>query len=90
MKLPNYKKITSGDYASCWFCGKDTHYCLFERDGSESWSCQQHALKYSKNAKFQRLVKKTLQKQLSLISDKKSRVKNEKVGILNHKSRSNC
>ena len=83
MKLPNYKKITSGDYASCWYCQKPTYYCLFERDGSEIWCCVNCALKYSNNVKFQRIVRKHQQKGLSLKKNKILCVKNGQVGLLN-------
>ena len=32
---PKWRKITSGDFASCWFCGYDTYSSLSFSNGDE-------------------------------------------------------
>ena len=78
-----FKKISSGDFAHCSFCGAETHFCLFdEKDGSESWCCVKCAIKVTKLKKLSKYLGKKRTTKILI----NPRVKKSKTGILESNS----
>lgn len=54
-----WKKISTGEKATCYYCPKKTNFALAERrDGSEVWCCSECALRIGKIKRLKKLLKK--------------------------------
>lgn len=65
------KKITSGDYAHCWFCSAHTYYALYDAlEESEVWCCVECAKKKARMYPNSFFRKKTILKLTSPLKKK--------------------
>ncbi len=78
-----FKKLTSGEYAECFYCGKkNTHFALYDKkDGSQTWCCVECGLKVGKIKRLKNLLRKYPLRKQSSISKANSLLKMQEKGI---------
>ncbi len=80
-----FKKITKGDYASCFYCKAKTHFALYDKkDQSEVWCCSICALKVGKIKRLKKLLGKypiRKKKTISNLISPLKKIKNN-IGVL--------